>query len=333
MTSDPFKRIVDRIPPPRSLFENEPEAVGRPPRRTPGFVPEPPPRRRPPGAIIFVPEVERLAGRIREKRGNSEVIAENARAVRAALKTAGLTDLARTHADAVRDAGDGALAELGDFCSQLHKADPETCRRWKAAMKRELPAETGRLERAIARVDGPEAISTEAERSDNRKNEHEEPKSRRIHPNSPAPESEVATSVDVHKERSEERKERILKDIKWNQRPEAIQTGSVRTYRTEGPVLVGHTSHTFGLDGMEYDIVWWPLDDRGKRMQLLTEPDNLSQRVTSISGINIENRSRGNQHVPPFDNPNGWEFELQIPPQPDRNGTSTGHELKVYLSR
>ncbi len=69
--------------------------------------------------------------------------------MRAALKTSDLGDLARTHADAVRDSGNGARAELGDFCSQLHKADPEACKRWRTALKKELPDETERMGRAL----------------------------------------------------------------------------------------------------------------------------------------------------------------------------------------
>lgn len=90
-----------------------------------------------------------LARRIRAKRNDGEVAAENARTVKAVLKTSDHTDLARLHARAVKDSGDEALAELGDFCSQLRQSDPAACKRWRAAMERELPVETGRMDRAL----------------------------------------------------------------------------------------------------------------------------------------------------------------------------------------
>lgn len=94
-----------------------------------------------------------LARRIREKQKSDELIASNSRMVSAARKSSDHTDLAKLHADAVRDKGDGALAELGDFACQLHKADPAACKSWKQAMSSELPGEMKRLVAAVERME------------------------------------------------------------------------------------------------------------------------------------------------------------------------------------
>lgn len=95
--------------------------------------------------------------------------------------------------------------------------------------------------------------------------------------------------------------------------------------------------HTFGHDGLDGFLTWWPLDERGKRQQLLTGPGGPSEelRVGKVSFIpNIVEGGGSKVVAPPFENPYGWELEIGVPDaQRTYNGNSGYKGIRVFKPR
>ncbi len=89
--------------------------------------------------------IKKLLELIAKKARDNEVVAESARTVKAALKTSDHTDLAKFHAQAVRDHKDNALAEITEFGNQLKKANPEVFNSWFHIFKSERPEDAERM--------------------------------------------------------------------------------------------------------------------------------------------------------------------------------------------
>ncbi len=90
-------------------------------------------------------DIKKLLELISRKAQDNEVVAESARGVKAALKTSDHSDLAKFHAQAVRDYEDDALAEVAEFGNQLKKANPEIFNSWFHIFRGELPDNAKRM--------------------------------------------------------------------------------------------------------------------------------------------------------------------------------------------
>lgn len=90
-------------------------------------------------------DIKGLLELISRKAQDNEVIAEGVRTMKAALKTADHTELAKLHATAVADFGDEALAEIEDFRKQLLAANKPAHDSWLQAFKSELPKDAERM--------------------------------------------------------------------------------------------------------------------------------------------------------------------------------------------
>ena len=145
------------------------------PSRTPGIIPETGKRRvssdmRRTGKLTQ--DIKGLLELIVNKAKDNEVIAESARTVKAALKASDQTSLAKFHATAVKDLGDGALAEIAEFGNQLNRANPEVFNSWLHIFRNERPEDAERMRLAdklsgnsLKISEGNESLSTE-ERAD-----------------------------------------------------------------------------------------------------------------------------------------------------------------------
>ena len=121
----------------------------------------------------------------------------------------------------------------------------------------------------------------------------------------------------------------LLKNTKWKEHAEPNQRGENRTYKTNGPVRIDHTSTTPGLDGTTYHVKWWPLDEDGKRKPILENPKSLGKQITSVSGFN---KKEPRVFAPPYDNPGGWEFHINTSAYISNHGNSSGHLLNVFTA-
>ncbi len=92
-----------------------------------------------------IQDIRKLLELIAKKAQDNEVVTESARTVKAALKTSNHRDLAKLHAQAVRDFEDDALAEIAEFSKQLKKANPKAHESWFKTFSQEVPEEAERM--------------------------------------------------------------------------------------------------------------------------------------------------------------------------------------------
>ncbi len=106
-----------------------------------------------------------------------------------------------------------------------------------------------------------------------------------------------------------------------------------------GPIRIDHLSGAaWGIDGVDYDIRWYPLNENGERMTVFEtvskSPPNsgFGKFHTPFEGI-INDASNSTYFQPPFVSRHGYEVKIHVPPQPQRNGVSKGITLDFYGSR
>lgn len=127
--------------------------------------------------------------------------------------------------------------------------------------------------------------------------------------------------------------------IEWKKQPEPPISSDQRspTYRTKGPIKVERWSEALGVDGVRYKVRWYPLNEQGKREEIVVDPDNFGKEYgghTGATGLlkdvfGVEPPSDVIQ--PPYENSNGWEVEIETPSQAAAHGNARDVELRVYL--
>ena len=137
--------------------------------------------------------------------------------------------------------------------------------------------------------------------------------------------------------------ERPRSSVEFRQYPEAggapfFDSGK-RAYKTFGPIKVERWSDAMGADGIRYRVRWYPLDSKGKVDQSVQLPENVRREygghvgatgvAKGLFGIDPPN----DIIHPPFEHPNGWRVEVEVPPQPSVHDNTAGAYLRVYLPK
>lgn len=107
--------------------------------------------------------------------------------------------------------------------------------------------------------------------------------------------------------------------------PSNFVDSGTQTFRVDGPIAVDHVNSSMHPDGIDYHVIWDPLDAQGNvRPSISNRQSGAPMSGTHVPPISTISRT----YNPPFDNPDGWRVRIIIPPQPARSGNSDG----VYLN-
>jgi peptidoglycan hydrolase-like protein with peptidoglycan-binding domain len=110
-----------------------------------------------------------------------------------------------------------------------------------------------------------------------------------------------------------------------------VDKGDSRDVTTHGPVKVEIHNPTPGLNGLEYKVDWYGNDANGNVIPEYRRPDH-SQRQQPQGGHILRQREEKVYH-PPFDNPNGYTFRLNYPPQSEYTTLGNPPYLKIYRTK
>lgn len=98
--------------------------------------------------------------------------------------------------------------------------------------------------------------------------------------------------------------------------------------RTNGPIRIDRHSITPGLDGIVYNVEWFPLDKDGN-----VEPTIRNKGKGRDWGGHMQPGIKEDIHKPPYDHPNGWEVRVSIPPGQKYNNISGKPWLNILVPK
>lgn len=121
-------------------------------------------------------------------------------------------------------------------------------------------------------------------------------------------------------------------DYEWEDEPVISGHRGDLTFETDGAVRVDLSSVTTGIDGLEFQVRWYGLDEAGSVVPNISAPPNFwtgdptVQTYTGVAGFNT-----GQQHVlePPFESPNGYRVEIWVRPGQTYSGNSAGVDMAL----
>ena len=105
--------------------------------------------------------------------------------------------------------------------------------------------------------------------------------------------------------------------------------GGQQVIKSTGPIKVTRRTSTLGVDGGYFTVGWYPLDENGKRLQVVQAPNYPPTYGGHIGPFTKQ------QFVvnPPWHHEHGFEVTIGVPPQPAAHGNTAGIDYQVYRHR
>jgi Putative peptidoglycan binding domain. len=110
-----------------------------------------------------------------------------------------------------------------------------------------------------------------------------------------------------------------------------VDKNDSRDVTTHGPVKVETHNPGPSINGLRYKVDWYGLDTEGKVIPEFRRPDH-DQRNPDRGG-HIFTPKREEIYNPPFESPNGYNFRLNYPPQPEYTPFEGSPHIKIYRTK
>ncbi|MCR9221978.1 MAG: peptidoglycan-binding protein [Alphaproteobacteria bacterium] len=124
-------------------------------------------------------------------------------------------------------------------------------------------------------------------------------------------------------------------EIEWEEKPAISGHRGGLQLNTDGPIRIDLNSTTLGIDGLEYQVRWYALNEDGSVIPNLTAPpsfwkgDGSARTYRGLAGA-----STGQSQIlrPPFDSPHGYRVDIRVRPGEAYHGNSAGVDMSVFSS-